>query len=131
MNDSKELIKNISGDAAFQHVISECGADGRVWFDKKFICDYVSHLKCAIEQLARKCGAEESGMCKFRITGFESSESWESYQYYSDAPVDVTVFAKSKKEAIEKAEKIIGCPISITNRHIVVQEVEHERKNAD
>ena len=58
MNNYYELIKNINGDAAFRHIISECGADGRVWFDKKFICDYVSHLKCAIEQLARECGAE-------------------------------------------------------------------------
>ena len=126
MKDYKELIKNINGDAAFRHIISECGADGCVWFDKRFICDYVSRLKCAIEQLARECGAEVNGMCKFRITGFESSERWARCQYFSDAPVDVTVFAKSKKEAIEKAEKIIGCPISTTNRHIVVQEVEHE-----
>lgn len=54
MNDYKELIAHVQGDAAFRHIISECGADGRVWFDKRFICDYVSHLKYAIEQLVKE-----------------------------------------------------------------------------
>ncbi len=54
MSDYKELIEHIQGDVAFRHIISECGADGKVWFDKRFICDYVSRLKYAIEQLVRE-----------------------------------------------------------------------------
>lgn len=52
MNDYKELV--VKDDAAFRHIISEYGANGKVWFDKRFIFDYVAHLKYALEQLVKE-----------------------------------------------------------------------------
>lgn len=46
----RHILENLNEeDTAFRHVISEYG--WKVWFDKRFITDYVSHLKFTIEAL--------------------------------------------------------------------------------
>lgn len=81
MKDYKELIKNINGDAAFRHIISECGADGRVWFDKRFICDYVSRLKHVVEQLVKKLGEARNELGEALVDVRHAEEyAWEVKQ---------------------------------------------------
>ena len=85
MNDYKELIEHIQGDAAFRHIISECGADGKVWFDKRFICDYVSHLKYAIEQLVR-----ERNAIAYDLSGFRDCSSCRHAMKYAGDCADLS-----------------------------------------
>lgn len=58
-------------------------------------------------------------MFSFHIKGFVGSET----SYWSDRPVDIKVFAESQSQAIEKAEKVIDCKISLKNRTISIEEV--------
>lgn len=59
-------------------------------------------------------------MYKFHITGFVGNGE----HYWGNHPVDITVFAENEREAICKAEKVLGNRISITGRKIVIEEVE-------
>lgn len=65
-------------------------------------------------------------MYKFHITGYESTTKDSLYR--SSTPVDVTVFADTITEAIEKAEAVICSYISIESRNIVVTEVPKHMK---
>lgn len=61
-------------------------------------------------------------MYKFHITGFSGNGS----SYWSDQPVDVTVFAENQRLAILKAENILGHHISTSERKIVIEEMAGE-----
>lgn len=59
-------------------------------------------------------------MYVFHITGFLACR--DPYYYDSNNPVNITVRAENQKEAIVKAEKVLGNKIHPTHREIVIRE---------
>ena len=59
----------------FDNVIRDYGADGKVWFNKDFIRDYVSHLRYANSELLKLVARAEADGCK--DCAFEDVEEWE------------------------------------------------------
>lgn len=55
----------------------------------------------------------------FRVQGFAGSPG----SYFSDSPIDVTVFAENEDEAIGKVEAASGRKLSGIERKIVAKEV--------
>lgn len=58
-------------------------------------------------------------MFKFHITGFEGNGS----SYWSNRPIDITVFAEKLTEAVLKAETVLGSTISANQRQIIIEEM--------
>lgn len=61
-------------------------------------------------------------MYRFHITGYASIDR-NSYQYNSDAPIDITIYADTARDALDKAEKVGGDYISTTHRKITIEEL--------
>ncbi len=61
-------------------------------------------------------------MFEFHIQGFAAVGS-DGYYYSGANPVDVTVNAKTKTEALEKAERVMEHPIHRGTMKIVIREV--------
>lgn len=57
-------------------------------------------------------------MFSFRVQGFAGSCD----SYWSDSPIDVTVFAETEAEAIKKVEAVTGKEISGLHRKITAIE---------
>lgn len=66
-------------------------------------------------------------MCKFRITGFGTS-SLNRSSYFSDSPVDITVYSDTQHNALAKAEKILGHAISNIRKSVIIEEILEEQK---
>ena len=65
-------------------------------------------------------------MFSFRVQGFAGSCD----SYWSDSPIDVTVFAETEAEAIKKVEAVTGKELSALHRKITTIEakpVKHGR----
>lgn len=58
-------------------------------------------------------------MFKFHITGFVGNGT----NYWSNLPVDITVFAENETQAIAKSETVLGQNISTSGRKVVVEEL--------
>lgn len=61
-------------------------------------------------------------MFEFHITGFAAAGA-ENYYYSSNNPVDITVNAKTKTEALKKAEDVLGHVIHKNTMKIVIKEL--------
>ena len=59
-------------------------------------------------------------MFSFRVQGFAGSCD----SYWSDSPIDVTVFAETEAEAIKKVEAVTGKELSALHRKITTTEAE-------
>lgn len=59
-------------------------------------------------------------MFSFRVQGFSGSCD----SYWSDSPIDVTVFAETEAEAIKKVEAVTGKELSALHRKIITIEAE-------
>lgn len=59
-------------------------------------------------------------MFSFRVQGFAGSCN----SYWSDSPIDVTVFAETEAEAIKKVEAVTGKELSALHRKITTIEAE-------
>lgn len=59
-------------------------------------------------------------MFSFRVQGFAGSCD----SYWSDSPIDVTVFAETEAEAIKKVEAVTGKELSALHRKITTIEAE-------
>ena len=59
-------------------------------------------------------------MLKFHIKGFEACN--DPYYFDRDYPVDITVKAFNRVEAVEKAEKILGHKIHRSTMYITISE---------
>ena len=58
-------------------------------------------------------------MYKFHIIGYRG----EGESYWSDNPIDITVFAENLVGAIRKASSVLGYNISSTHRKVIVEEM--------
>ena len=56
--DDDELI--VDSERQFRKVLNDFGANGIVWFEKKFIRDYVNSLYAKIERLEAERALKES-----------------------------------------------------------------------
>ena len=66
-------------------------------------------------------------MYKFHITGYRGNGE----SYWSDNPIDITVFAENLEEAIEKASSVLGYNISSTHRKVIVDEMVGEQNDTE
>jgi hypothetical protein len=61
-------------------------------------------------------------MYKIRIKGLPCSNKDSSYYIYS-TPVDITVYADTLDDAIEKVKPVLGHYISTTSREVFIEEI--------
>lgn len=59
----------------FDEVIRDYGADGKVWFNKDFIKNYVSHLRLANRELLKIVARADADGCEG--CAFMNMEEWE------------------------------------------------------
>ena len=59
---------------------------------------------------------------KFHITGYAGCTE-DDFGYNGDHPIDVTVYACTVADALEKLHDVTGEYISLTHRRIVIEEI--------
>lgn len=59
-------------------------------------------------------------MFKFHIIGYVGKGD----SYWSNRPVDITVFSDNATTAVAKAERVLGKTISTTCRQIIIEELD-------
>lgn len=61
-------------------------------------------------------------MYKFHIIGFAASPR-DRTAYFSDNPVDITVYSDTEDNALAKAEKILRYTISNHHKRVIIEEI--------